>query len=155
MMQGEVTMVNDVVSVLKSALGRWVCRKDVSSHPSLLTEPDLHALAVATQAGMSSPPSPEGEREWGNLRELTKDWIVQQKPGVVPGPLQPRDFEHLAALISPLLPEGAAPQAALEPIGSQQEPPQRDIQPQQEVVECWTREAPELVFAREHLERCL
>ncbi|MFT8478470.1 hypothetical protein [Gluconobacter oxydans] len=150
-------MVNDVVSVLKSALGRWVCRKDVSSHPSLLTEPDLHALAVATQAGMSSPPSPEGEREWGNLRELTKDWIVQQKPGVAPGPLQTRDFEHLAALISPLLPDGPAPQAASEPAVAQQQPPQTDIQPQPqpEVVERWTREAPELVFAREHLERCL
>lgn len=148
-------MVNDVVSVLKSALGRWVCRKDVSSHPSLLTEPDLHALAVATQAGMSRPPSPEGEREWGNLRELTKDWIVQQKPGVVPGPLQPRDFEHLAALISPVLPEGPALQAASEPTVAQQEPPQAAIPPQPEVVERWTREAPELAFAREHLERCL
>ncbi|WP_415554597.1 hypothetical protein [Gluconobacter potus] len=146
-------MANDVVSLLKSALGRWVCRQDVSSHPSLLTEPDLHALAVATQAGLSSPPSPEGEREWGNLRELTKDWIVQQKPGIAPGPLQTHDFEYLAALITPVLPDESTPQAVSEPAVSQQEPPQTDIQP--EVVERWTREAPELVFAREHLERCL
>ncbi|MFT8716584.1 hypothetical protein [Gluconobacter potus] len=125
----------------------------MSSHPSLLTEPDLHALAVATQAGLSSPPSPEGEREWGNLRELTKDWIVQQKPGIAPGPLQTHDFEYLAALITPVLPDESTPQAVSEPAVSQQEPPQTDIQP--EVVERWTREAPELVFAREHLERCL
>ncbi|MQR99131.1 hypothetical protein [Gluconobacter aidae] len=127
----------------------------MSSHPSLLTEPDLHALAVATQAGMSGPSSPEGEREWGNLRELTKDWIVQQKPGIAPGPLQTRDFEHLAALISPVLSDGSAPLAVSEPAVSQQKPPEADIQPQPEEVERWTREAPELEFAREHLERCL
>ena len=147
-------MVNDiVVSVLKSALGRWVCKKDLSSHPSLLSEPDLYALAVATQAGMLSSSSLEGEPEWGNLRELTKDWIVQQKPGVAPGPLQFNDFEHLAALISPVLSKGLAPQSVSELAVSQHELSQDDIQPQ--VVDRWVREAPELAFAREHLERCL
>lgn len=119
-------MDNEVVSVLKTALRSWVCKKDALSKPALLTEPDIHDLAVATKAGMVPPPCPEGVREWGNLRELTKGWIVQQEPDAIPEALQNRDFEYLATLIAPSC---------------------SDAQP--------LHEDEKLVFAREHLERCL
>lgn len=146
-------MADDVVSVLKTALRRWVCRKDESSHPALLADPDIHALAAATQAGMSEPASADGEREWGNLRELTKEWLVQQKPGVEPGPLQTQDFEHLAALISLKSPD----MEPSHPVGGPavSEEASKTDAPLPTEAEIWTQEAPALVFAREHLERCL
>ncbi|MFT8808280.1 hypothetical protein [Gluconobacter sp.] len=146
-------MVNETVSVLKAALGRWVCRKDASSHPGLLTNADLHDLAVATRAGMSEPASPEGRREWGDLRELTKNWLVQQKLGVEPGPLQVHDFEHLATLISPEHPVSTPSPVVPDPV-SPPEPSESGLSCQSD-VELWTHEAAELSFAREHLERCL
>lgn len=139
-------MMNEIVSALEAAVGRWVCKKDASSPPALLTQSDVHDLAMAATAGMSDPASPEGEREWGNLRELTKSWVVQQKPGAKPGPLEVQDFEHLAALISPVLP-------ASEPVSSVVR--QNDTTPVQSDVGRWTYEAADLTFAREHLERCL
>ncbi len=146
-------MTNEAVSALKAAVGRWVCRKDALSHPSLLTNSDIHDLAAAVKAGLSGPVSAEGEREWGNLRELTKDWIVQQKSGVEPGPLQIHDFEHLASTISPVLPasEPAGPTATSVVLEAQSD----STIPVQSDVELWTHEAADLTFAREHLERCL
>lgn len=146
-------MSDDVVLVLKTALRRWVCRKDETSHPALLSDPDIHALAAATQAGVSEPLSADGGREWGNLRELTKAWLVQQKPGVEPGALQTHDFEYLAALISPKSPEMELFCPVAGPAASE-EVPKTDT-PLPIEVEIWTQAAPTLVFAREHLERCL
>lgn len=143
-------MVNEVLAALENVVGLWVCKKDASSHPALLGSSDIHDLAMATKAGISGPVSREGEREWGNLRELTKDWIVQQKPGTEPGPLQRHDFEHLASLISPVLP---TPEVTAESVTSQAQPDSANSV--QSDVDRWTREAPDLTFAREHLERCL
>lgn len=149
-------MTHEVVSVLKNALGRWVCWKDTSAHPALLSASDFHDLAVAAQAGRSEMPSPDGEREWGDLRALTKSWLVQKDLGVAPEPLQASDFEQLAALISTSLSENSPVQSATgdgQPAVSGVQDREDDAAPLH--VALWTREAPELSFAREHLERCL
>ncbi|MBF0858898.1 hypothetical protein HKD24_06675 [Gluconobacter sp. LMG 31484] len=146
-------MTNEAVSALKAAVGRWVYRKDASSHPSLLTNSDIHDLAIAVKAGLAGPVSAEGEREWGNLRELTKNWIVQQKLGVKPGPLQAHDFEHLASVISPVLPVSEPAGLAVTPVVPDAQPD--SAIPVQSDVELWAHEAADLAFAREHLECCL
>ncbi|GBR71128.1 hypothetical protein [Gluconobacter kanchanaburiensis] len=149
-------MTHEIVSVLKNALGRWVCWKDTSAHPALLAVSDFHDLAVAAQAGRSETALPDGEREWGDLRALTKSWLVQKDLGVAPEPLQTSDFEQLAALISPSLSENSPVQPAMDESEidvSGVHGREGDAAPPH--VALWTREAPELSFAREHLERCL
>lgn len=147
-------MAGELMSALNAALGLWVCKKDESSAPALLTDPDIHDLIGAIKAGLSQPPSPEGVREWGNLRELTKNWIVQQKPGTEPQPLQLHDFEQLATLIPQELPDTqTCPAAVYEELVSQNQSESDPVC--QSEAKLWAREAPDLVFAREHLERCL
>ncbi|MBF0875474.1 hypothetical protein HKD21_01240 [Gluconobacter cerevisiae] len=144
---------NEVVSAIKNSLRSWVCRKDVSSHPALLTDSDFQALAVATTEGMAETPSLEGVREWGSLKELTKNWIVHQRPHVEPGPLGTSDFEHLAALTTAALSEEQSSSASVshEPLQNSSEAcllPHSD-------ADFRLHDPTQLVFAREHLERCL
>ena len=144
---------NEVVSAIKNSLRSWVCRKGVSSHPALLTDSDFHALAVATTEGMAETPSSEGVREWGSLKELTKNWIVHQRPHVEPGPLGTSDFEHLAALTAAALSDKQSSSSAVkhEPL---QDSSEACTVPQSE-EDCRVHDSMQLVFAREHLDRCL
>ncbi|MBS1102530.1 hypothetical protein JK202_05790 [Gluconobacter sp. Dm-62] len=137
------------MSELKTLLGQWICKKDASTHPGLLTDSDIHNIAVAIQEGISETVSADGHREWGKLRDLTRGWLVQQKPGTEPGPLQTHDFERLGSLVVTETPEPTPSHDVSEAPATV--PDTENVPPLQ--VDAKNDAA--LFFAREHLERCL
>ncbi|MEN3167188.1 hypothetical protein [Gluconobacter sp. OJB] len=106
---------------------------------------------------MAETPSLEGVREWGSLKELTKNWIVHQRPHVEPGPLGTSDFEHLAALTTAALSEeqsASASASASVSHESLQDSSEACLLPHSD-ANFQLHDPTQLVFAREHLERCL
>lgn len=144
-MEKTAGVVHEAASALTAVLGGWVCRKDAFSRPALLTNADILNLAQATHAALSAPVSADGEREWGNLREMTKNWLVQQGPNSASQPLQLQDFRRMTELLSSETGQNVPDPTALLPSSSELCAEGAGLG--------YTKT--DLAFALEHLEHCL